>query len=47
MIFAWNVRGLNKVCKTREVSSHLLSPKPKVGVLIETRVKKDKANKVR
>ena len=47
MIISCNVRGLNKGVKTKEVSSCLYSLKPKVEVIIETRVKHDKAQKIR
>ncbi|XP_058757587.1 uncharacterized protein LOC131630859 [Vicia villosa] len=47
MLAAWNVRGLNKVGKLWEVSSHLFKLQPDVIVLIETRVKENKASGVR
>lgn len=42
MILAWNVRGINKSCKNREVSSQ-----PNIFIMIETRVKKNNAEKIR
>lgn len=47
MLVSWNVRGLNKAGKLREISSHLLKLQPTIVVLIETRVKQEKAQKIR
>lgn len=47
MIISWNLRGLNKMGKLRETSSRLLNLYPKIAILLETRVKCDKAKKVR
>lgn len=47
MIVSWNVRGLNKAGKLREISSRLLELQPEIAILIETRVKENKAAKVR
>jgi exonuclease III len=47
MIIAWNVRGLNKVGKIREISSRLVNLNPDIAILIETRVKSNKAEKIR
>lgn len=47
MIASWNVRGLNKAGKLREISSRLLELQPEIAILIETRVKENKATKVR
>ena len=47
MIVAWNVRGLNKMGKLKEISSRLLQLDPMIIVLIETRVKKSKAINIR
>ena len=47
MILAWNVRGLNKSGKIKEISSHLHDLKPDIIILIETRVKSGKAVPVR
>jgi hypothetical protein len=47
MIVAWNIRGLNKAGKVREVGSRLLSLKPTLVVLIETRVKHNKHDNIR
>jgi hypothetical protein len=47
MIISWNVRGLNKVGKLREISSRLLKLHPTIAIILETRVKAVKANKVR
>src|SRR4051812_33725273 len=47
MLISWNIRGLNKTGKIREISSHLLSFQTDIIILIETRVKKDKASAVR
>ena len=40
MIIAWNVRGLNKSGKIREISYRLLDLNLEIAILIETRVKK-------
>ncbi|XP_058775694.1 uncharacterized protein LOC131649972 [Vicia villosa] len=47
MIISWNVRGLNKSGKLREISSRILELKPGICILIETRVKNNKAINVR
>lgn len=47
MIVSWNVRGLNKVGKLKEISSRLLQLQPHICILIETRVKENKASKIR
>ncbi|CAK8572631.1 unnamed protein product [Lathyrus sativus] len=47
MLVSWNVRGLNKSGKLREISFRLLTLKPEIIVLIETRVKLPKANSAR
>ena len=47
MIASWNVKGLNKAGKLREISSRLLELQPEIAILIETRVKENKAAKVR
>ncbi|CAJ2662986.1 unnamed protein product, partial [Trifolium pratense] len=47
MILAWNTRGLNKAGKAREIGSRLLSLRPEIVVLIETRVKSAKADSIR
>ncbi|CAJ2661953.1 unnamed protein product [Trifolium pratense] len=47
MILSWNTRGLNKSGKAREIGSRLLSLRPEIVVLIETRVKTAKAENVR
>ncbi|CAK8578829.1 unnamed protein product [Lathyrus sativus] len=47
MLVSWNVRGLNKMVKTKEVSSRLRSLNPMICILLETRVKHDKADKIR
>lgn len=47
MIISWNIRGLNKIAKIREISSHLYRLKCSIAVLIETRVKKETSGKVR
>ncbi|XP_058782964.1 uncharacterized protein LOC131657602 [Vicia villosa] len=47
MTVAWNVRGLNKMGKLREISSRLLQLHPTIAILLETRVKYDKSNKIR
>jgi hypothetical protein len=46
MLVAWNTRGLNKAGKAREVGSRLLSLRPALAVLIETRVKCTKADSI-
>lgn len=40
MLVSWNIRGLNKAEKIREISSHLLKFQDEIVILIETRVKK-------
>jgi hypothetical protein len=47
MIISWNTRGLNKAGKAREISSRLLGLGPMMTILIETRVKYNKAESVR
>lgn len=47
MIISWNLRGLNKASKIREVSSRLFLLKPHIVVMLETRVKNNKAGNVR
>lgn len=47
MIVSWNIRGLNKIGKLKEISSRLLQLQPNIGILIETRVKVNQASKVR
>ena len=47
MIVSWNVRGLNKLGKIKEISSLLLHLQPTISILLETRVKENKAKKVR
>lgn len=47
MMISWNIRGLNKVGKTIEISSRLKSLNPTTIVLLETRVRKNKALTVR
>ncbi|XP_058722236.1 uncharacterized protein LOC131594157 [Vicia villosa] len=47
MIIAWNLRGLNKMGKIKEISSRFVGLNPDIVVLIETRVKDNKAGAVR
>lgn len=47
MLASWNVRGLNKVGKLREISSRLLELQLEIMILLETRVKQNKAEKIR
>ncbi|XP_058726099.1 uncharacterized protein LOC131597415 [Vicia villosa] len=47
MIVSWNVRGLNKGIRNREISSRLSKLNPDIAILVETRVKKDKAVNIR
>ncbi|XP_058756104.1 uncharacterized protein LOC131629335 [Vicia villosa] len=47
MIVSWNVRGLNKSGKLREIRSCLLELFPEICILIETRVKSNKADSIR
>ena len=47
MMVAWNVRGLNKSGKIKEVSSRLHDLHPAIVILIETRVKSNKAPVIR
>lgn len=45
MILSWNVRGLNRVAKNKEVSSRLFNLNPKVAILLETRVRQNNFDK--
>lgn len=47
MIVLWNVQGINKSGKCREVSSRLIYLHPDLAVLIETRVKSNKVDAIR
>jgi exonuclease III len=47
MIVSWNIRGLNKAGKVREISSRLQRLTPAISVLIETRVKAQNATRIR
>ncbi|XP_058776752.1 uncharacterized protein LOC131651098 [Vicia villosa] len=47
MIVSWNIRGLNKVGKLREISSHLLNFQAEIIILLETRVKKNNVKAIR
>ncbi|XP_058768747.1 uncharacterized protein LOC131642529 [Vicia villosa] len=47
MITSWNVRGLNKAGKFREISSRLHNLNPAIMILIETRVKEKNADMIR
>lgn len=47
MIVSWNVRGLNKIVKIKEVSPLLLNLNPVMVVINETCVKEDMAAKIR
>ncbi|XP_058776937.1 uncharacterized protein LOC131651282 [Vicia villosa] len=47
MIVSWNTRGLNNIGKLKEISSHLHELRPNISILIETRVKRNNAEKVR
>ncbi|CAK8578896.1 unnamed protein product [Lathyrus sativus] len=47
MIISWNIRGLNKVGKVRDISSRLQKLTPAISVLIETRVKVKNASCIR
>ena len=42
MMVAWNVRGLNKSGKIKEINSRLHDLHPAIAILIETRVKSKK-----
>lgn len=44
MIVSWNIRGLNKLAKLREISSRLYSLQTDIAILIETHVKKANAD---
>ncbi|XP_058724631.1 uncharacterized protein LOC131596087 [Vicia villosa] len=44
---SWNVRGLNKVGKIKEICSRLHEIKPTVMILLESRVKREKVDMVR
>ncbi|CAK8531687.1 unnamed protein product [Lathyrus sativus] len=47
MIISWNVRGLNKKDKIRDISSRLLELNPNIAILLETIVKKDSVAHIR
>src|SRR4051812_36138791 len=47
MIISWNVRGFNKIGKLREVNSRLRKLHPMISILLETRVKENKAKDIR
>ncbi|XP_058746350.1 uncharacterized protein LOC131619250 [Vicia villosa] len=47
MIVSWNLRGLNKVGKIKDISSRLVDLNPDIALLIETRVKENKAAAIR
>lgn len=47
MLIAWNIRGLNKSGKIREISSHLLKFQADIVILVETRVKRTKSKAIR
>lgn len=40
-------KGINKMGKLKEISSRLLKLRPTIAILIETRVKRNKANSIR
>lgn len=45
-ILIWNVRGCNKLFKQKEVKLFLQRNKVDIAILLETRVKKDKAPRI-
>src|SRR4051812_43925582 len=47
MILSWNVRGLNNTGKCREVAARIKFLNPDFGILVETRVKNNKAEAIR
>lgn len=47
MIVSWNIRGLNKRAKLREISSRLYSLQLDVAILLETHVKQDNTGNCR
>lgn len=47
MITSWNIRGLNNVVKLKEIRARIYELKPTIMILIETRVKSNKANSIR
>ncbi|XP_058777117.1 uncharacterized protein LOC131651471 [Vicia villosa] len=47
MIIVYNIRGLNKTGKVREISFCLNQLKPDMAILVETRVKASNADKIR
>ncbi|CAK8574006.1 unnamed protein product [Lathyrus sativus] len=47
MIVSWNIRGLNKAGKVREISSRLQKLTPAISALIETRVKAKNEMRIR
>lgn len=42
----WNARGCNKLFKQKEIRQLLLSNKVDIAILLETRVKQEKAQKI-
>lgn len=47
MIVTWNVRGINKEARHKEVCSYLHSFDVPIVALLETRVKKHNADRIR
>lgn len=47
MIVSWNVRGINNAGKSREVFQRLNKLNPVLAILVETRVKQQKAQNIR
>src|ERR1044072_6803644 len=47
MIISWNIRGLSSAAKQKEISSRLFKLQPMIAILLETRIKKDNAEKNR
>ncbi|KAI5382263.1 hypothetical protein KIW84_UN0041 [Lathyrus oleraceus] len=46
-MLAWNVSGLNKKDKLKEISCRLLEFRPNIAILLETRAKKDNATNIK
>ena len=47
MIVSWNIRGLNKRARSREIGARLSRLQPRIAILVETRVKEKNAGKCR
>ena len=45
-ILAWNVRGLNKPIRRRDVKKHIQSLSPSIVALLETKVKEQLSERI-